>query len=47
MLQTVSKSCPGAPRANLDLLTKWFSKKSVFKKVQEKVISAIKTAKTG
>ena len=33
--------------ATLDLLTKWFSKKSVFKKVQEKVISAIKTAKTG
>ena len=34
-------------RVRLDLLTKWFSKKSVFKKVQEKVISAIKTAKTG
>lgn len=31
----------------MDLLTKWFSKKSVLKKVQEKVISAIKTAKTG
>jgi len=31
----------------LGLLTKWFSKKSVLKKVQEKVISAIKTAKTG
>ena len=29
------------------LLTKWFSKKSVLKKVQEKVISAIKKAKTG
>ena len=34
-------------RGKLDLLTKWFSKKSVLKKVQEKVISAIKTAKTG
>ena len=31
----------------LEPLTKWFSKKSVLKKVQEKVISAIKTAKTG
>jgi len=34
-------------RLKSDLLTKWFSKKSVLKKVQEKVISAIKTAKTG
>jgi hypothetical protein len=34
-------------RGKLGLLTKWFSKKSVLKKVQEKVISAIKTAKTG
>ena len=34
-------------RDTLGLLTKWFSKKTVLKKVQEKVISAIKTAKTG
>jgi len=34
-------------RDKMDLLTKWFSKKSVLKKVQEKVISAIKTTKTG
>ena len=33
-------------RQDLGLLTKWFSKKSVLKKVQEKVISAIKTEKT-
>ena len=36
-----------ALRDKMDLLTKWFSKKSILKKVQEKVISAIKTAKTG
>ena len=34
-------------RAVLGLLTKWFSKKTVLKKVQEKAISAIKTTKTG
>ena len=32
-------------RDTLGLLTKWFSKKSVLKKVQEKVISAIKSGK--
>ena len=32
---------------NLDLLTKWFSKKTVLKKVQEKAVSAIKSTKTG
>jgi len=31
----------------LGLLTKWFSKKTVLKKVQEKAVSAIKSAKTG
>jgi len=31
----------------LDLLTKWFSKKTVLKKVQEKAVSAIKSTKTG
>ena len=36
-----------ALRDKLDLLTKWFSKKSVLKKVQEKVIFAIKSTKTG
>ena len=34
-------------RAMLGLLTKWFSKKTVLKKVQEKAVSAIKSAKTG
>ena len=34
-------------RAILGLLTKWFYKKTVLKKVQEKAISAIKTTKTG
>ena len=45
------KAAPDKPkpskRDKVDLLTKWFSKKSVLKKVQEKVISSIKTAKTG
>ena len=45
------KAAPDKPkpskRDKVDLLTKWFSKKSVLKKVQQKVISAIKTAKTG
>ena len=45
------KAAPDKPkpskRDKVDLLTKWFSKKSVLKKVQEKAISAIKTAKTG
>ena len=45
------KAAPDKPkpskRDKVDLLTKWFSKKSVLKKVQEKVISAIKTAKIG
>jgi len=35
------------PWDNLDLLTKWFSKKTVLKKVQEKSVSAIKSTKTG
>ena len=43
----INSSLPPTHRVNLGLLTKWFSKKSVLKKVQEKVISAIKTAKTG
>jgi hypothetical protein len=34
-------------RQDLDLLTKWFSKKTVLKKVQEKAVSAIKSTKTG
>jgi len=31
----------------MGLLTKWFSKKIVLKKVQEKAVSAIKSTKTG
>lgn len=34
-------------RKYVDLLTKWFSKKTVLKKVQEKAVSAIKSTKTG
>jgi len=34
-------------RVDMDLLTKWFSKKTVLKKVQEKAVSAIKSTKTG
>jgi len=34
-------------RDKMDLLTKWFSKKTVLKKVQEKAVSAIKSTKTG
>jgi len=34
-------------RDKLGLLTKWFSKKIVLKKVQEKAVSAIKSTKTG
>lgn len=38
---------PAVLRDKLDLLTKWFSKKTVLKKVQEKAVSAIKSTKTG
>ncbi|MBC5717422.1 hypothetical protein H8S55_08825 [Flintibacter sp. BX5] len=34
-------------RDKMDLLAKWFSKKTVLKKVQEKAVSAIKSTKTG
>jgi len=34
-------------RDKMGLLTKWFSKKTVLKKVQEKAVSAIKSTKTG
>ena len=46
-LAAFSRPASACPSDRVDLLTKWFSKKSVLKKVQEKVISAIKTAKTG
>ncbi|RHO45483.1 hypothetical protein DW141_10110 [Ruminococcus sp. AM12-48] len=48
----ISAACSGVGtlpglRDILGLLTKWFSKKTVLKKVQEKAVSAIKSAKTG
>ena len=45
------KAAPDKPkpskRDKVGLLTKWFSKKTVLKKVQEKAVSAIKSTKTG